>query len=447
MPAAAEAEAPLLAPVQEENTTHDDVERQCTVRRRSQQGRLQFTGTEDINLTFARFEHRNLDYVLSSEEFYRRIRGESVGLLSKLSLLLHKSTKQFVFLVLGTLCVIIYLFGSAYSVEAPTCKSMHDPLTFSVANTFTLGALTLRFLGKSGCIGIAIVGFVHGAVTLATLIAVLFSFKRYKQEAFHAQHNMTIVISKYLLFGSRFKKAGRGSGCHTLTFRLANINENLVGPLTVYFMVIDPKVYRPEQATCGADNISIGCSCLKIEEAANNTIFPIVPTEYSHVIDQHSPLYGMTLQEIQGTGLEFLVLVYALSSDHKQRSLARSTFISEDLVQGNHFCGMSCPDIDSDRIPLDFMNFNRVESNSTAKVGLKGRSSTRGTSSGFQGHAPHSLQSLYVSKEDVRWKRELAGLCKQVLEDDGASESLQLAAEHLSTCLAREEGLDLSTMI
>lgn len=447
MPAGAEADAPLLVSVQEETTTHDDIERQCTTRRRSHQRRLQFTGTEDINFTFARFEHRNLDYVLSSEEFYRRIRGESVGLLSKLSLLLHKSTKHFVFLVLGILCIIVYLFGSAYSLEAPSCKSMHDPLTFSVANTFTLGALTLRFLGKTGCIGIAIVGFVHGAVTLATLIAVLFSFKRYKQEAFHAQHNMTIVISKYLLFGSRCRKAGWEMGCRTLTFRLANINENLVGPLTVYFMVINPKVYRPEQASCCTGNVSIGCSCLKLEEAAENTIFPIVPTEYSHVIDQHSPLYGMNLQEIQGTGLEFLVLVYAQGSDHKQRPLAHGSFISEDIVQGNHFHDMSCPDIDSDRIPLDFMNFNRVESNRRAKVGLKGTSHTDSASSGFQVHAPRSMKSLYVSKEDDRWKRDLAGLCKRVLEDDGASESLQLVAEHLSTCLAGQEGLDLSTMV
>lgn len=442
-----DGDVPLLVPVREETTTHDDVEGQSTTRRCSRQARLQFTGTEDLNLTFARFEHRNLDYVLSSEEYHRKVRGNGAGPLSKLSLLLHKSTKQFFLLVLGTLILIIYLSSSAYSLEAPSCRSMHDPVTFSVANTFTLGALTLRFLGKPGCSGIAIVGFIHGAVTLFIVLVFLLSFRKYKQEAFQAQHNMMIVISKYLLFGSRHGRLGGNMACSTLVFRLANINEHLVGPLKVYFMMINPAVYDRNYSACDTDGIPMGCSCLKLKEAADNVIFPIVPTEFSHVIDRDSPLYGMNLHEMRAAGLEFLVLVYAQGRNHKQCPVAHATFFSEDVVHGKHFHDMGSPGINSERIPLDFMNFNRVESNGKINISVNSASNTQNAWCGSHSLAPRSMQSVYLSQDAERWKRDLAVLCKQVLEDKGASDSLQSAAEHLSICLAGQEGVDLPSLL
>lgn len=79
-----------------------------------------------------------------------------------------------------------------------------------------------------------------------------------------------------------------------------------------------------------------------------------------HVIDENSPLHGVTLEAMEATGLQIIVVLSGMDETFAQRIHARHAYLPEDMLWNKRFSDVIVYDEDGRRI-IDFGRFHDVE--------------------------------------------------------------------------------------
>lgn len=79
-----------------------------------------------------------------------------------------------------------------------------------------------------------------------------------------------------------------------------------------------------------------------------------------HVIDETSPLYGVTLEDMEATGTQIIVVLSGMDETFAQRIHARHAYLPEDILWNKRFSDVIVYDEDGRRI-IDFGRFHDVE--------------------------------------------------------------------------------------
>jgi inward rectifier potassium channel len=79
-----------------------------------------------------------------------------------------------------------------------------------------------------------------------------------------------------------------------------------------------------------------------------------------HVIDEHSPLYGMTEQALSQTAGQLLVVLSGIDETFAQRIHARHSYMPEDIVWNRHFADVIFEDEAGGRV-VDYGRFHDLE--------------------------------------------------------------------------------------
>jgi len=79
-----------------------------------------------------------------------------------------------------------------------------------------------------------------------------------------------------------------------------------------------------------------------------------------HVIDETSPLFGETLESMQASGLQIIVVLSGMDETFVQRIHARYAYLPEDIIWDKRFADVIVFDEDGRRI-IDYGRFHEVE--------------------------------------------------------------------------------------
>jgi inward rectifier potassium channel len=80
-----------------------------------------------------------------------------------------------------------------------------------------------------------------------------------------------------------------------------------------------------------------------------------------HPIDENSPIYGMTKEDIKNTFMELMVFVRAFDEDYSNTVVARTSYTNSEMIYGARFKIMYHPDENSNKTILQINKLNEVE--------------------------------------------------------------------------------------
>jgi len=79
-----------------------------------------------------------------------------------------------------------------------------------------------------------------------------------------------------------------------------------------------------------------------------------------HIIDETSPLYGMTEKDLEGASGQLLVVLSGMDETFAQRIHARHSYLPEDIVWNKHFADVISEAEDGRRV-VDYNRFHELE--------------------------------------------------------------------------------------
>jgi inward rectifier potassium channel len=95
-------------------------------------------------------------------------------------------------------------------------------------------------------------------------------------------------------------------------------------------------------------------------ERARVVFFPLAWT-IVHPIDEKSPMYGLTREELLATDTEFLILLTGIDETFSQTVHARSSYRADEVVWGAKFANLYIYDDDGHILGVDIERFHRFE--------------------------------------------------------------------------------------
>jgi inward rectifier potassium channel len=228
-----------------------------------------------------------------------------------------------IFILLNLVFAGVYSLGHAPVANARP-GSFSDLFFFSVETTSTVGYGDMHPETMYGHVVATAENFV-GMVSLAVMTGLVFA--RFSRP--HAR----------LIF-ARNPVIARHNGLLTLMVRVANARNNFITNATSKLWVI-----RGEQSTEGRRLTRFLPLKLDRDE---NPIFALTWT-LLHIIDEDSPLYGMTAADIAASDMNFVVNISGLDETSAQIVHARYPFSSENLRFGHEYVDIVTIDEDGMR--------------------------------------------------------------------------------------------------
>jgi inward rectifier potassium channel len=220
-------------------------------------------------------------------------------------------------------------FAAVYSLgEAPIANakpgSFSDLFFFSVETTSTVGYGDMHPQTMYGHIVATAENFV-GMVSLAVMTGLVFArFSRPRARLIFASNP---VITRH-------------NGLLTLMARVANARNNFITDASAKLWVI-----RAEQSAEGRRLTRFLPLRLERDE---NPVFALTWTLF-HVIDEDSPLYGMTGADIEASDMNFVVSINGLDETSAQLVHARHPFPAQNIRYGHEFVDVVSVDEDGMR--------------------------------------------------------------------------------------------------
>jgi inward rectifier potassium channel len=221
----------------------------------------------------------------------------------------------------GSLAAIFVLFNLIFAEifnlgDAPIANakpgSFADLFFFSVETTSTVGYGDMHPQTMYGH-GVATVENFFGLVSLAVMTGLVFArFSRPRARLIFASNP---VISVH-------------NGAPTLMVRIANARNNFISDASAKLWII-----RGSNSAEGRR--SVGFQPMRLERS-ENPVFALSWTLY-HTIDEASPLYRMSADDIAGAELNFSVTINGLDETSAQVVHARHRYTGLDLRVGHEF--------------------------------------------------------------------------------------------------------------
>lgn len=219
---------------------------------------------------------------------------------------------------LAALFVLLnFVFAEIYALgEAPIANakpgSFCDLFFFSVETTSTVGYGDMHPQTLYGHIVATAENFV-GMVSLAVMTGLVFArFSRPRARLIYADNP---VITRH-------------DGRLTMMVRLANARNNFITDASAKLWVI-----RGEKSTEGRSFTRF--QPLRLERNEN----PVFALSWTllHVIDEDSPLYGMTAADIEASDMNFVVTINGLDETSAQLVHARQPYPAQSVRMGHEF--------------------------------------------------------------------------------------------------------------
>jgi inward rectifier potassium channel len=88
-----------------------------------------------------------------------------------------------------------------------------------------------------------------------------------------------------------------------------------------------------------------------------------------HPIDEQSPMYGLTREDLVGSDAEFLILLTGIDETFSQTVHARSSYGADEIEFGSKFSNMYIQDNDGNALAVDMNRFHSVERVSSMQIG------------------------------------------------------------------------------
>ncbi|QDZ25152.1 inward rectifier potassium channel protein [Chloropicon primus] len=252
------------------------------------------------------------------------------------SSLISMHFSRMILLVVAFYLFVWFLFGfvwwSAYTME-PDCfintAGFLDALVMSIstANTIGYGVRAIRgnLGGEAKCmysIGVLSVQRLVVIIMDALLVGILFSKLSQPKK-----RSRTIFISDSAVVCQR-------DGILKFQFRVGDARQTtIIRPMIqAYMHTFNPSRRR---RTLEGEFIPNRVAPLKLEVMDESLLLPIL---VSHVIDETSPLYGMTKAEMEELKTEIVVTFVAVNSETGSEFSARQSYLSSEVFFGFQFC-------------------------------------------------------------------------------------------------------------
>jgi inward rectifier potassium channel len=222
------------------------------------------------------------------------------------------------FAALATIFVLLnIIFAEIYSLgEAPIANakpgSFSDLFFFSVETTSTVGYGDMHPQTLYGHLVATAENFV-GMVSLAVMTGLVFArFSRPRARLIYANHP---VITRH-------------DGAMTLMVRLANARNNFITDASAKMWVI-----RAEQSSEGRRMTRFLPLRLERNE---NPVFALTWT-LLHIIDEGSPLFGLSGEDIAASDMNFVVTIRGLDETSAQLVYSRKPYPAQTVMVGHEF--------------------------------------------------------------------------------------------------------------
>lgn len=266
--------------------------------------------------------------------------------LSPYHFLLTASWPRFLGLVLIGYLGINALFGAAYLACGPGALIGIDRSPGSLPlylQDFFFSVQTFATIGYGATSPHSLVA--HGLVTLESLAGLL---------------SLTLVTGlvfarfarpgAYILFSDRAIVAPFRN-VTAVMFRIANSRSNQL-------IQVEAKVIlgRFRDGIVGAGREFLP---LKLERD-HVEFFPLSWT-LVHPIDETSPLWGLTRDQIEEASTEFLILIQAFDETFSQTVLTRSSYTSDEMIWGARFTNLFNPPMPDGTISIDVSKLHDTE--------------------------------------------------------------------------------------
>ena len=228
-----------------------------------------------------------------------------------------------IFLALNFVFAFVYWLGDAPIANAGA-GSFYDLFFFSVETTSTVGYGDMHPQTLFGHSVATAENFV-GMVSLAVMTGLVFArFSRPRARLVFARNPVVFVHD----------------GIRTLAFRVANERTSFITEANAQLWVLAPSMTREQRRL-------VGFQPLKLTKN-ENPMFALTWTLF-HPIDEQSPLFGLTGDDILSSELNFLVGLSGFDESSAQIVRARHSYASQDLRFDHEFVDVITTDPDGAR--------------------------------------------------------------------------------------------------
>jgi inward rectifier potassium channel len=163
-------------------------------------------------------------------------------------------------------------------------------------------------------------------------------FARFSKPNMHVQFSENMLVSPYL--------EGRA-----LMFRFAPTKSNVISDVEVKLILAIKENENGKQAN---KFYNLQTTISKI-----NTL--VLSWTLVHVIDENSPLFGLSQSDFATTNFEVLIFVKAFDETHANQVMKRHSYISQEIVYGAKYVTMYHPSPNDAHTVLDFDLMNQIE--------------------------------------------------------------------------------------
>jgi inward rectifier potassium channel len=237
------------------------------------------------------------------------------------------------------LFAIAYLFCGAGALSAQARSGIDSQFLqsffFSIHTLATIGYGTISPVGIAANVIVSIESFI-GLFGLALCTSLLFArFSRPTAKILFSDH---AVIAPY-------------RGITAFEFRIANVRRNQIieleaKALFARFEEVDGRPLRRFYP-------------LKLER--DRVVFFPLSWTIAHPIDETSPLYGMSAEDMRESRGEFLVLLTGFDETFSQTVNARSSYLAEEVVWNARFADIFNRPADDGLLTIDVRKLHSIE--------------------------------------------------------------------------------------
>ncbi|CAN9505718.1 unnamed protein product [Ophioblennius macclurei] len=207
-----------------------------------------------------------------------------------------------------------------------------------------------------------------------------------------------------------------------LMFRVANLRKSHIVEAHVRAQLVKPR-YTEEGEYIPMDQIDLNVGYDK----GTDRLFLVAPLTVIHEIDEESPLFGISKQDLETSDFEIVIILEGLVEATAMTTQARSSFLSSEILWGHRFEPIIFEEKSQYRI--DFSYFHKTfEVPSTPRCSAKDMEERKFPTSGANSFC-YENELAFISKDD----EDEEGDGEKDQDKSGSSELTPLRQEKASS--------------
>lgn len=243
------------------------------------------------------------------------------------------------YLLVNVLFAFAYMLCGRGSLTTPPDETYGNfflhAFFFSVHTFATIGYGNISPVGTAANLVVTVEALV-GLLSVALVTGVIFArFSRPTARILFSEH---AVIAPY-------------RGLTAFEFRLTNARKNQI-------IELGAKVLFARFENQNGKNIRRFYPMLLERDSV--TFFPLSWT-IVHPIDEQSPLYGLTHEDLRQSGAEFLILLSGIDETFSQTVHARSSYTADEMVWNARFKDIYNRAVESQMLTIDVRRLDKIE--------------------------------------------------------------------------------------